>query len=74
MTLTNAVGHTIRRLRREQHLSLREVKYVSLGHLSEIERGIKQASNEVLEVIALGLHITTAQLLKEIYEYLEEKN
>jgi transcriptional regulator with XRE-family HTH domain len=75
--LTNAVGDTIRRMRQEQGKTLREVakdSHVSLGHLSEVERGGKQASFEVIESVAHGLNITTSQLIKEIYEYLEEHN
>ena len=74
MNLGIAVGHTIRRIRTEQNIPLRGMQYISLGHMSEIERGLKQASNEVFESIAASLHLTTAQLLKEIYEYLEKEN
>lgn len=75
--LNIAVGETLRRIRTEQGLTLRDVSaqsYVALGYLSEVERGQKQASYDVLENIATTLHITTTQLLKEIYEYLEENN
>lgn len=77
MELRYAVGNTIRRIRKEQFLTLRDVaqkQYISLGHLSDIERGTKEASNQMIELIARGLHLSTAQLLKEIYEYLETTN
>jgi transcriptional regulator with XRE-family HTH domain len=77
MQLKYAVGDTIRRIRHEQSLTLRDIskrKFIALGHLSDIERGTKEASNQMLELIADGLHLTTAQLLKEIYEYLEASN
>lgn len=46
--------------------------HVSLGHLSDVERGHKQASNELLESIALGLDLSPADLIKEIHDYLKE--
>ena len=57
---------TLRKMSERQH--------ISLGFLSEIETGKKDPSSQILEVIAQGLSLTTAQLLKEIYEYLEEVN
>jgi transcriptional regulator with XRE-family HTH domain len=77
MELKYAIGGTIRRIRHEQGKTLREVagsKYISFNYLSEIERGTKEASNQFLELIADSLNLTTAQLLKEIYEYLEAAN
>jgi transcriptional regulator with XRE-family HTH domain len=44
---------------------------VSLGHLSDIERGNKQASNQMLEAIAKGLDISTTQLIGEVHDYLK---
>lgn len=75
MKLQHAIGGTIKLLRHERSLTLRELStksFVSLGHLSDVENSVKSASPEVLECIANGLNITTAQLVKEIYEYLSE--
>ena len=77
MKLREAVGGTIRKIRTEQGLTLREVasrRYIAVGYLSELERGHKDASSEVLDNIANALDMTTLELLKEIYEYLEEHN
>lgn len=77
MKLGVAIGHTIRRIRTEQGLTLRQVaepQFFSYVHLSDIERGNREASTVTLECIAKGLHLTTAQLIKEIYEYLEKEN
>lgn len=74
MKLNSAVGDTIRLLRTDRSLTLRQVSKkssVSLGHLSDIERGNKQASNEVLEAIALGLDLSTTELIGEVYDYLK---
>ena len=67
-----AIGATIRRIRTEQGKSLREIPFVAVGYLSEVERGQKSPSGRMFENIAHGLSLTTAGLLKEIYEYLEE--
>lgn len=75
MRLQSAIGDTIRRLRTEQGKTLRDVadkQYMSFNYLSEIERGTKVASPDILEAIARGLKITTVELIGEIYEYLEE--
>jgi transcriptional regulator with XRE-family HTH domain len=77
MRLSNAIGDTIRILRTDKSLTLRQVSdksSVSLGHLSEIEKGKKNASNEVLEAIAFGLDITTTRLMGEIYTYLDDRD
>jgi transcriptional regulator with XRE-family HTH domain len=77
MKLNIAVGTTLRRIRQEQGRTLRDVaaqKHISFNYLSEVERGTKEASSQFLELIADSLHLTTAQLLKEIYEYLKEQN
>jgi transcriptional regulator with XRE-family HTH domain len=75
MDLKYAVGDTIRKLRQEQNLTLRKVSpYVSIGHLSDIELGNKEPSSKMLEAIAEGLNISTAELFREIAEYLEEHN
>lgn len=77
MKLREAVGGTIRKIRTEQGLTLREVasrRYIAVGYLSELERGQKDASSEVLDNIANALDMTTLELLKEIYDYLEEHN
>lgn len=77
MKLKHAVGDTIRSLRQERNMTLRILSsrsHVALGHISDVERGNKGASHELLEAIALGLDITTTDLIGEIYEYLKENN
>jgi transcriptional regulator with XRE-family HTH domain len=58
------LGDVLRERRREQQRSLRDLSAasaVSLGYLSEIERGEKEASSELLGSIcdALGLPLST---------------
>lgn len=75
MELKHAIGDTIRRLRKEQNMPLRKLSsYVSIGHLSDIERGTKEPSSRIMEAIAVGLGVSTAELFREIAEYLEAVN
>jgi transcriptional regulator with XRE-family HTH domain len=74
MKLNHAVGGAIRNLRQEKNMTLRSLadkSHVALGYLSEVERGHKDASNQILESIASGLDLTTIELVGEIYEYLK---
>ena len=75
MNLRTAIGGTVREIRLSQGLTLRQLSsksHIALGYLSEVERGHKDASSQVLESIAEGLSLSTYQLLKEISEYLGE--
>lgn len=75
MPLKYAMGATIRKLRQERDLNLKELSklsHVSFVHISDIERGATSAGFDIIQAIAGGLNITTHQLVKEIYEYLEE--
>jgi transcriptional regulator with XRE-family HTH domain len=69
MLLRDAIGFVLRRLRLEQGKTLRdlaEAARVSLPYLSEIERGRKEASSEILGAICQVLDITEQQLLLEV--------
>lgn len=62
--MREAVGQCLRAARCEQSRTLRDVARdarVSLGYLSEVERGQKEASSELLTAIcqALGLSLST---------------
>ena len=66
--LREAIGETIRDLRLRAHRTLRDVSAdakVSLGYLSEIERGQKEPSSEVLAWIADALGVRVAELVLE---------
>jgi transcriptional regulator with XRE-family HTH domain len=53
-------------------MTLRQVSLnVSLGYVSDIERGIKNPSPEVLEQLADNLHITMPEFLREVAGYIE---
>lgn len=75
--LNYAFGDTLRRIRQEQGKTLRQVcsvSHVSIGHLSDVERGTTQPSFEVIEEVANGLNLSLVELMREVYEYLEEQN
>jgi transcriptional regulator with XRE-family HTH domain len=64
--LRHALGEHLRARRLELGRTLREVSadaQVSLGYLSEIERGRKEASSELLGAICHALDIPLSQLL-----------
>ena len=60
MLLRNALGDTLRHARTRQNRTLRDVSTaanVSLGYLSEVERGRKEASSELLSAICSALDV-----------------
>ncbi|MGW6034058.1 helix-turn-helix domain-containing protein [Gordonia terrae] len=69
MLLREALGDSLRRVRTQQGRTLREVSTgarVSLGYLSEVERGQKEASSELLAAICDALDVEIADLLLEV--------
>lgn len=74
MVFTREVlGTVIRDYRVRRNLTLREVAmdaHVALGYLSEIERGHKEASSEVLQRIATAMNEPLSQILVETGERL----
>ena len=69
LLLREAIGERLRRTRTSQRRTLREVSRaarVSLGYLSEVERGRKEASSELLAAICLALALPLDELLREV--------
>ena len=67
--LRTQLGNTLRGHRQSQHRTLRDVSgvaRVSLGYLSEVERGQKEASSELLASICDALDLELADLLAEV--------
>src|SRR5690349_9726413 len=67
--LRQLLGDVLRRLRVRQSRTLREVSTlarVSLGYLSEVERGQKEASSELLASICGALGVPLSQVLREV--------
>ena len=67
--LRESVGSALRRARTEQSRTLRDVARdarVSLGYLSEVERGQKEASSELLNSICEALGLTLGSLMSDV--------
>lgn len=68
MLVRSALGAQLRRRRVEQRRTLREVSSrarVSLGYLSEVERGQKEASSELLASICDALEVRLSAVLQD---------
>lgn len=66
--LREVIGDVLRRSRVEQGRTLREVSdsaRVSLGYLSEVERGRKEASSELLSAICGALDVPLSRVLTQ---------
>jgi transcriptional regulator with XRE-family HTH domain len=69
MLLREAVGTTLRAARTEQSRTLRDVARdarVSLGYLSEVERGQKEASSELLAAICTALGLNLSAVMSDV--------
>ncbi len=69
MLLRDALGETLRDARTRQNRTLRDVSTaanVSLGYLSEVERGRKEASSELLASICDALDVELFDVLTTV--------
>ena len=67
--LREVIGDVLRHARNEQGRTLREVSddaRVSLGYLSEVERGQKEPSSELLAAICSALDVQMSDLFREV--------
>ncbi|AIJ33755.1 transcriptional regulator [Corynebacterium imitans] len=67
--LREALGMSLRAYRADKNVTLRELAKqarVSSGYLSELERGRKEVSSELLAAICNALDTTVAELLMEV--------
>jgi transcriptional regulator with XRE-family HTH domain len=72
--LRQLLGEALRHARLRQQRTLREVSAaarVSLGYLSEVERGQKEASSELLSSICDALDVRLADVLREVSDSLD---
>ncbi|MGN0094958.1 MAG: helix-turn-helix domain-containing protein [Corynebacterium sp.] len=66
--LREALGATLRGFREDSHRTLRELAVaanVSPGYLSELERGRKEVSSELLASVCMALGIRVSQVIIE---------
>jgi transcriptional regulator with XRE-family HTH domain len=69
VVLRQEIGDVLRDTRQRQGRTLREVSSsarVSLGYLSEVERGQKEASSELLASICTALDMPLSTILREV--------
>ena len=69
VVLRREIGEVLRGVRQHQGRTLREVSSqarVSLGYLSEVERGQKEASSELLASICQALNAPLSVVLREV--------
>lgn len=67
--LRREIGDVLRSARQQQGRTLREVSgaaRVSLGYLSEVERGQKEASSELLSSICNALEVPMSTVLRAV--------
>lgn len=67
--LRRVIGDELRRRRQDQGRTLREVSSaarVSLGYLSEVERGQKEASSELLASICTALDVPISTVMRAV--------
>ena len=67
--LRRELGEVLREYRQRQGRTLREVSSdarVSLGYLSEVERGQKEASSELLSSICKALNVPLSHVLRPV--------
>ena len=67
--LRSHIGSALRTARIEQGRTLRDVAKsarVSLGYLSEVERGHKEASSELLNAICSALDLSLSTILLDV--------
>ncbi len=72
--LREVIGDVLRQARLSQRRTLREVSddaRVSLGYLSEVERGRKEASSELLSAICGALEVPLSRVLSDAGETME---
>jgi transcriptional regulator with XRE-family HTH domain len=73
--LRRELGDVLREQRQSQGRTLREVSAaaaVSLGYLSEVERGEKEASSELLASICGALGLPLSEMLSSVSERVAE--
>jgi DNA-binding Xre family transcriptional regulator len=67
--LRTTLGDTLRRIRLAQGRTLADVAraaLISMGYLSELERGRKEASSEILAAICEALRVELSDVLTEV--------
>jgi transcriptional regulator with XRE-family HTH domain len=73
MRTRHAIGHVLRTRRVKLGLTLREVnQHISYAYLSEVERGKKDISADLLDVLTKSLEFSRAEFMIQVAKVLEE--
>lgn len=75
IVLRQVMGDELRRRRQDQGRTLRDVSAVaavSLGYLSEVERGQKEASSELLAAICHALDVSLSDVLAAVSDHVAQ--
>ena len=70
------LGDVLRAQRMQRGMTLREVSAearVSLGYISEIERGQKEASSELLASLCAALEVPLSDVLREVSDAVADR-
>lgn len=76
MKLAVAISETLREIRHEQELTLRQASKLtlcSIGHLSDLERARREPTSQMLESLAKGYAFSTTELLNRVVETLNKE-
>jgi transcriptional regulator with XRE-family HTH domain len=68
MLYKDALGEVIRQTRKNRNLTMRDISdagYISLGYLSEVERGRKEIASAFLDIVAQALGVNAYDLVIE---------
>lgn len=74
VVLRELIGDTLRTHRVRNKMTLRDVSAkarVSLGYISEVERGQKEPSSELLAALCEALDVSLARVLRDVSVQLE---
>mgnify|MGYP001609067920 FL=1 len=77
LLMRELLGESLRELRNEDHRTLREVSSaarVSLGYLSEIERGQTEPSSELLNAICGALGVPLSFVLRRVSDKFDDRD
>lgn len=75
MKLNTALGHVLREIRLGKGLILLQVaekSFVSIGHISDTERGAKNISPDLLEALAFALDTPSYKIVERAGELMRE--
>lgn len=76
LLMRELLGESLRAMRIAQGRTLRDISHdarISLGYLSEIERGVKEASSELLAAIAFALDIPLSVIVSDVAQRLADR-